>query len=136
MRTRKAIIISILLLLLIGCEEKETNTTYDFKVLGVEKIIINNSTEITIDSEGVPAKSGNLYSIVGASNGASSLGYDLAVWETTSEEPIIRIQSKYDDSLVNIEKKSESRCYIITITRNGYDVKLTYKLEFVKSSSN
>lgn len=50
MKTMKIIILSILTVLLISCEEKETDNSYDFQILGIEKIVIDDNTEILIDS--------------------------------------------------------------------------------------
>lgn len=139
MKTMKAIesiLFSILVVLFMSCEEKKTDNTYDFQVLGIEKIVIDGNTEITVNSEGMPEKGSSAYVIVSVDNGTPVRNYGLTVWKPFSDETNFNVASKYGDISVTIEKKAESGYYNIIVSRKGFDEQLIYKIGFLNPSVN
>lgn len=136
MKTMKTIILSILTVLFISCEEKETDNSYDFQILGIEKIVIDNNTEILIDSQGMPEKGNPAYVIVSLTSGAPVRNYGLTVWKPFSGETNFSIVSKYGDISVTVEKKAESGYYNVIVSRKGFDEQLIYKIGFLNPSVN
>ncbi len=136
MKTMKTIILSILIVLLISCEEKETDNTYNFQVLGIEKIVIDGNTEITVNSDGMPEKGSSAYVIVSVDNGTPVRNYGLTVWKPFSDETNFNVASKYGDISVTIEKKAESGYYNVIVSRKGFDEKIVYKIGFLNPSVN
>lgn len=136
MKTMKTIILSILTVLFISCEEKETDNSYDFQILGIEKIVIDDNTEILIDSQGMPEKGNPAYVIVSLTSGTPVRSYGLTVWKPFSDETNFSVVSKYNDILVTIEKKAESGYYNVVVSRKGFDEQLIYKIGFLNPSVN
>jgi hypothetical protein len=134
MKTMKTLIFSFFLILFISCEEKETNNTYDFKVLGIEKIVIDGNTEITLSGEGMPDKTSTAYAIVSVDNGTPVRNYGLTVWKHFSGETNFNVVSKYADISVAIEKKAESGYYNVIVSRKGFNEQLIYKIGFLNPS--
>ncbi len=136
MKTKKTVIISILIMLFFGCKKEETSTTYDFKVLGIEKIVIDGNTEITLSEEGMPDKTSSAYAIVSVDNGTPVRNYGLTVWKPFSGETSFSVVSKYGDISVTIEKKAESGYYNVFVSRKGFDEEIVYKIGFLNPSVN
>lgn len=136
MKTKKTVIISILIMLFVGCKKEETNTTYDFNVLGIEKIVIDGNTEITLSAEGMPDKTSSAYAIVSVDNGTPVRNYGLTVWKPFSGETSFSVVSKYGDISVTIEKKAESGYYNVIVSRKGFDEEIVYKIGFLNPSVN
>ncbi len=134
MNTMKTIIFSILLMLFVSCEEKKTNNTCDFNVLGIEKIVIDGNAEILVDSEGVPEKISSAYAIVSVTNGTPVRSYGLTVWKPFSEGTNFSVISKYNDISVTIEKKAEAGYYNVIVSRKGFDEQIIYKIGFLNPS--
>lgn len=130
----KHFFLSTLLILLMSCNEKETNITYDFSVLGLEKITIDE-TVISLDSVGFPEKNSDSFVMVGSSSGSSTRSYDLVIWNNEPTEQNISIKSKYDDTLTTIEKNADSRSFNITISRKGFSEKIVYIIGFMRLES-
>ncbi len=130
----KHFFLSTLLILLMSCNEKETNITYDFSVLGLEKITIDE-TEITLDSFGIPEINSDSFLILGSNNGSPTRSYNLVIWNNEPTEQNISIKSKYDDTLTTIEKNTDSRSFNITISRKGFSEKIVYNIGFMKLES-
>lgn len=136
MKTTKTIIFSILIALFISCEEKETENSYDFQILGIEKIVIDDNTEILIDSQGMPEKGSPAYVIVSVTSGTPVRNYGLTVWKPFSDETNFSVLSKYNDILVTVEKKAESGYYNVIVSRKGFDEEIVYKIGFLNPSVN
>lgn len=136
MKTMKIIILSILTVLLISCEEKEIDNTYNFQFLGIEKIVIDGNTEILMDSQGMPEKGSPAYVIVSVDNGMPVRNYGLTVWKPFSDETNFSVVSKYTDILIKIEKKAESGYYNVIVSRKGFDEEIIYKIGFLNPSVN
>lgn len=126
-------ILSALLVLLMSCKDDDTNVKYDFSLLGIEQIIVDE-TVINTDSSGFPEKDNESYVIVGFSysDNSPSRSYDLTIYKTMPEEISINIKSKYDGISTVIEKNADSGYYNIIVSRKGFDEKIVYKIGFMK----
>lgn len=127
------LLLPVLLILLTGCSEENNTVTYNFSVLGVEKIIIDK-TVITLDSIGFPAKGSDSYAIIGYGYGNTSpiRSYDLVIWNIMPAEETISVKSKYEDISAEIEKHADSGFYNIIISRKGFNEKFIYKIGFMQ----
>lgn len=136
MKLKHFLLLSGLLTLLASCNNEDNNCTYNFSVLGIEKIIIDK-TVITLDSCGFPAKGSGSYLIVGYGYGDKSpiRSYDLVIKSVIPEEGTISIKSKYQDMSTEIEKHADSGFYNIIILRKGFGEKLVYKIGFMQVPS-
>lgn len=127
-------IISVLLVLLVGCKHSDTGIEEcDFANLGLEKITCDTIT-IPLELTGFPVKGEAPFVIVGMSNEVSLRRYELVVWNTIVNEKSIAVKSKYNDLTVEITRNSNGSGYFVAVSRRGLPEKIIYTLSFLNIS--
>ena len=104
----------VLMFLIIGCNDDETVNNYNFAVLGIEKVLVDDFV-IATDSLGFPSLESDSITIVGLSNTNSTISYELVVYDPQTKERAISVKSKYDDVKAQVDYNSESGWYGTTL---------------------
>ncbi|MGE0079544.1 MAG: hypothetical protein AB7S48_16910 [Bacteroidales bacterium] len=131
---KRLFILTLLVTTLVSCKEEDNNTNYDFSVLGLEQLIINDQI-VTLDSNGFPSGVFDIEDIGITGKGLcnSMQIYDLFVLKNNTDNSI-SIKSKFDDTVAEITKEEtdDHITYIVTVTRNGFEEKVIYNISFPK----
>lgn len=124
-------LLSLFLLVFVCCKNEVSNDTYDFSLLGVEKIVVDN-LEISTNTFGFPDVSDESITMVGQSDESSMRSYDLVIYNPLPAKETIHVQSKFSDIVIEITRSETNPEYIITVTRSGYHEKLIYRIGFME----
>ncbi len=123
-------LIFLFLIISFSCKDEESNDTYDFSLLGIEKIVVDN-TEINTNAFGFPDVSDESITMTGSSDESEKRSYDLVIFNPMPTEETIHVQSKFNDVTVDISRSETSPEYIITVSRNGYHEYIIYRIGFM-----
>ena len=98
--------------------------------MGIEQITIDDDV-INTESNGFPLKDGGVFTISGCSNVNATRKYDLVIWKNYTEQKSVIVKRKYQDVSVSIKDDTESDCYIVTVSKEGYSEKVIYRIFFL-----
>lgn len=129
MKTKFYMLIMLILPLLVNCSNEENKNEYNFSVLGIEKINIDEIV-INIESNGFPVKNSKTFLITGSTYVNETHEYELVIVGKYSENQNIVVNKKYNDVSILIESNIESKNKTITISRAGYLEKIIYHIAF------
>lgn len=129
MKTKFYMLIMLILPLLVNCSNEENKNEYNFSVLGIEKINIDEIV-INIESNGFPVKNSKTFLITGSTYVNETHEYELVIIGKYSENQNIVVNKKYNDVSILIESNIESKNKTITISRAGYLEKIIYHIAF------
>lgn len=124
-------LLSLFLFVFVCCKNEVSNDTYDFSLLGIEKIVVDN-LEISTNTFGFPDVSDESITMVGQSDESSMRSYDLVIYNPLPAKETIHVHSKFSDIVIDITRSETNPEYIITVTRNGYHEKLVYRIGFME----
>jgi hypothetical protein len=129
MKTKFYMLIMLILPLLVNCSNEENKNEYNFSVLGIEKINIDEIV-INTESNGFPVKNSETFIITGSTYVNETHEYELIIIGKYSENQNIVVNKKYNDVSILIESNIESKNKTITISRAGYLEKIIYHIAF------
>jgi hypothetical protein len=137
--TTIAIFLVLITTLVSSCTKEHTSPKiYDLTVLGIEEFLINDES-VELHPESFELILGNRKDLL--YNGRGSFmpyikehNYNYLYISNSDSQPEFEVRSKYDDTSVKIEEEYEEKAtfYIVTVSRTGFEQKITYKFRVVE----